>query len=291
MLSVPSPRSGVLTCRGRPLSYGHRTLIMGIINVTPDSFSGDGVGGDLDCALDLARQMVQEGADLLDIGGESTRPTAKPITADEEIIRTVPIIRAIVDSVSVPVSIDTRRSIVAEAALQAGAHMVNDVGGLQRDSRMAGVVAAFGASVIVMHSPGPAWEVPWPATYGDIIADVLAFLERSVKIGVMSGIPRDQIAIDPGFGFGKSVEDNLNLIRRLSDFREIGQPVLLGTSRKSTLGRILNSEVTDRLEGSLATLPLAIAQGVDIVRVHDVGPSVRVVRVADAVVRASGGRW
>jgi dihydropteroate synthase len=264
---------------------------MGIINVTPDSFAGDGVGGDLDRALDLARQMVQEGADLLDIGGESTRPTAKPITADEEIIRTEPIIRAIVDSVSVPVSIDTRRSVVAEAALQAGAHLVNDVGGLQRDSRMAGVVAAFGASVIAMHSPGPAWEVPWPATYGDIIADVLAFLERSVKIGVMAGIPRDQIAIDPGFGFGKSVEDNLKLIRRLSDFRAIGQPVLLGTSRKSTLGRILNAEVTDRLEGSLATLPLAIAQGVDIVRVHDVGQSVRVVRVADAVVRASGGQW
>src|SRR5579859_1713409 len=285
MLTVPFPRSGVLTFRDLSLPYGRRTLIMGIINVTPDSFSGDGLGRSVDRAVGLARRMVDEGADLLDVGGESTRPGAQPIPEVEEIHRVVPAIRAIVAAVRVPVAVDTRKAAVARAALEAGAHLVNDVDGLQRDPEMAPVIASFGAAAIVMHSPGPAWQVPWPATYGDIVAEVRSFLDASIQLGIRAGILCERIIVDPGFGFGKSVADNLTILRRLGNFRSLGQPIMIGTSRKSTIGRLLNADVADRLEGSLATLPLAIAEGVDIVRVHDVLASARVVRVADAIVR------
>jgi dihydropteroate synthase len=234
--------------------------------------------------------MVADGADLVDVGGESTRPTAQSVSPEEEIRRVVPTIRSIVAAVDVPVSVDTRRSTVAEAALEAGAHMVNDVDGLQRDERMASVIASFGAAAIAMHSPGPSWEVPWPATYADVVADVLFFLQASIDIGIRAGIPRDRIVVDPGFGFGKRAADNLTLLRRLGDFRSLQQPVLIGTSRKSTIGQILNADASDRLEGSLATVPLAVAEGVDIVRVHDVRASARVARVADAVIRVASTR-
>lgn len=285
MLTVPFPRSGILTCRDRSLSFGHRTLIMGIINLTPDSFSGDGLDGSVERAVALARSMVDEGADLLDVGGESTRPNAQRISPEEEIRRVVPAIRAIVAEVAVPISVDTRRAVVAEAALSGGAHLVNDVDGLQRDSRMAPVVASFGAAVIVMHSPGPSWEVPWPSTFGDVISEISAFLDASIQLGLGAGIPLDRIVVDPGFGFGKNFVDNLTILRRLGEFRSLGRPVMIGTSRKSTIGRILSADAADRLEGSLATVSLAVAEGVDLVRVHDVRASVRVARVADAIVR------
>jgi dihydropteroate synthase len=202
-----------------------------------------------------------------------------------EIDRVVPVIAGLVRTGSVPVSIDTRKPRVAEAALQAGAHIVNDVTGLQRDPAMADVVASFGAAVVVMHSPGESWEITWPATYANVVDDVRKFLEYSVSLALRAGIGPDQIVVDPGFGFGKGVADNLTILRRLGEFRSLGRPVLIGTSRKSTIGRILGLPVEERLEGSLATLPLAIAQGVDIVRVHDVRASVRTVRMADAIVR------
>jgi dihydropteroate synthase len=275
----------VLRCRGRELEYGDQTLVMGIVNVTPDSFSGDGIGQQVGVAVDLARQMVAQGADVLDVGGESTRPGARPVDAAEEIDRVVPAIAAIVAAVPVPVSVDTRKAVVAEAALRAGAHLVNDVAGLQRDVGMAEVVASFGAAVVAMHSPGEPWEVTWPTRYDDVVVDVRRYLARSIERAMAAGIPRDQIVVDPGFGFGKDLGDNLTLLRRLAEFRELGCPVLLGTSRKSAIGRVLGLPVEDRLEGSLATIPLAIAQGVDLVRVHDVAASVRVARMADAVVR------
>ena len=281
----PFPRSGFLHCRGRDLAYGHRTLVMGIINVTPDSFSGDGIGGSVDLAVERALNMVAEGADLIDVGGESTRPQAQPVSDVEERARVVPVVQAIARAVSVPISVDTRKPAVAEAALEAGAHLINDVAGLQRDPEMASVVAAFGAAVVVMHSPGEPWDVPWPARYADVVDDVRAYLDRSIQIALRAGVPFEQIIVDPGFGFGKSVDDNLTILRRLGELRSLGAPVLIGTSRKSTIGKILDAPVDERLEGSLATLPLAIAQGVDIVRVHDVRASARVVRVADAVVR------
>jgi dihydropteroate synthase len=258
---------------------------MGIVNATPDSFSGDGLAGRTDLAVALGRRMVDEGADLLDVGGESTRPGATSVEASEEIDRVAPIIAALATKVAVPISVDTRRSRVAEAALRVGAHVVNDVAGLQRDPAMADVTAAFGAAVVAMHSPGEPWEIPWPARYADVVDDVKRFLDTSRNIAIKAGIGVDQIVLDPGFGFGKGLEDNLAILRRLGEFRALGHPLLIGTSRKSTIGRILGLPVDDRLEGSLATIPLAIAQGVDIVRVHDVRPSVRVARVADAIVR------
>lgn len=260
---------------------------MGVINLTPDSFSGDGLDGSVARAVELARNMVVDGADLLDVGGESTRPNAQRVSIEEEIRRVVPAIRAIVEEVGVPVSVDTRRAVVAEAALSAGAHLVNDVDGLQRDAHMAPVIASFGATVIAMHSPGPSWEVPWPATFGDIISEISAFLNASIQLAADAGIPRNRLVVDPGFGFGKNLEHNLTILRRLGEFRALGQPVMLGASRKSTIGRILSAEVEDRVEGSLAALSLAIAEGVDIVRVHDVRASVKAARVADAIVRTT----
>jgi dihydropteroate synthase len=286
VLTVPLPRTGTLICRDRSLSFGRRTLVMGIINLTPDSFSGDGLAGSVERAVDLARAMVADGADLLDIGGESTRPDATRISVEEEIRRVVSPIQEIARAVDVPLSIDTRRAAVAEAALTAGAHLVNDVDGLQRDPRMAPTIAAFGAAAIAMHSPGPSWEVPWPATFGDVVAEISSFLNASIQLAVGVGIPMDRIVIDPGFGFGKNLDDNLTILRRLGEFRELGQPVLIGTSRKSTIGRILGADRDNRLEGSLATVALAVAAGVDIVRVHDVRASARAARVADAIVRA-----
>jgi dihydropteroate synthase len=258
---------------------------MGIINVTPDSFSGDGLAGQVELAVERAKEMVAAGADLLDVGGESTRPGARPVELADECARVVPVVEALSHVVSVPISVDTRKAAVAEAALAVGAHLVNDVTGLQRAPELARIAAAYQAPVIVMHSPGEAWEVSWPVYYQDVVEDVKAYLRRSIEIAVMAGVPRDQIVVDPGFGFGKSAQDNLILLRRLADFRGLEAPLLLGTSRKSTIGKVLDLPVDQRLEGSLATLPLAIAAGVDIVRVHDVQASVRAVRMADAVVR------
>ena len=289
MLQVPSPRNGALRCRGRDLAYGSRTLVMGIVNVTPDSFSGDGLGNQVELAVAQARRMVDEGADLIDVGGESTRPTARPVEAAEEIDRVVPVVAALQGALPVPISVDTRKAAVAEAALVAGAHLVNDVAGLQRDPDMAAVCARHGAPVVVMHSPGESWEVAWPAHYDDVVSDVCRYLERSIAIAMRAGVAEDKIVVDPGFGFGKSNADNLMLLRHLGEFRRLGRPVLLGTSRKRTIGQILGGlPVGERLEGGLATLALAVAQGVDIVRVHDVRASVRVVRMADAVVRGVG---
>lgn len=258
---------------------------MGILNVTPDSFSGDGLIGDVETVLARARRLVAEGADVLDVGGESTRPGARAVPEEEEIARVVPNIAAIARELDVTISVDTRKPAVAVAALAAGAELVNDVTGLRRNPGMADVVATHGAAIVLMHSPGESWEVRWPVHYEDVVTQVRDDLAASVEIARRAGVGADQIVLDPGFGFGKSPDDNLTLLRRLGEFRALGYPIMLGTSRKSTLGKILGLPVEDRLEASLATLPLAVAQGVDLVRVHDVLPSVRVVRVADAVVR------
>ncbi|HEX5418149.1 MAG TPA: dihydropteroate synthase [Chloroflexota bacterium] len=288
MLQVPYPRSGVLRCRGRDLAFGSRTLVMGIVNVTPDSFSGDGLGNQVEAAVARARLMVDEGADLIDVGGESTRPGARPVPAAEELDRVLPVVSALRQLLSVPISVDTRKATVADAALAAGAHLINDVAGLQQDPEMAAVCARHGAPVIVMHSPGASWEVAWPARYESVVDDVYRYLERSIAIAVRAGVAEDQIVVDPGFGFGKSNADNLTLLRDLGALRRLGRPVLLGTSRKRTIGALLGGlPVEERLEGSLATIALAVAQGVDIVRTHDARASARAARVADAVVRGT----
>lgn len=272
----------------RDFSWGAQTYVMGICNVTPDSFSGDGlvIGGDAAAAVaravEQARTMAVEGADLIDIGGESTRPGHVPVSAVEEIARVVPAITAIrAADPYLPISIDTTKPEVAEAAIAAGAHLLNDVWGVRDDGAMARVAAAHRLPIVLMHNRAE-------ARYDDVVAEVIADLRAAVERAVRAGVDRSSIIVDPGIGFGKTVDHNVTVLRRLADLRVLGLPILLGTSRKSTLGRILGLPVEERLEATLATTALGAAAGVDVVRVHDVRPNVRAARVADAIVR---GHW
>jgi dihydropteroate synthase len=279
----------------RTFQWGERTYVMGIINVTPDSFSGDGVlaarevggtaadGADpVERAIETARRMVAEGADILDIGGESTRPGHQPVDADEERRRVVPVVAALRQALpELPISIDTTKPTVAEAALDAGANLVNDVWGVGTEDALPRLAAARNVPLVVMHNRAE-------PRYGDLIAEVVADLRAALDRAVGLGINRNDLIVDPGFGFGKTPEHNLQLVRELAELRVLGRPILLGTSRKSTLGRVLGVDPDQRLEATLATTALAIAGGVDVVRVHDVGPNVRAARVGDAIMR---GHW
>jgi dihydropteroate synthase len=263
------------------LRVGTRTLVMGVVNATPDSFSGDGVGGDPEAAVRIALEMVAAGADIIDVGGESTRPNAQPLDAGGELARVLPVITAVAARVPVPVSIDTRHATVAAAAIEAGAAMVNDIWGLRGDPGMASVVAAAGVAVVAMHNQRG-------TAYGDLMAGVRAALEQSLSVARSAGIDPDRVILDPGFGFGKTPAQNLELIRRLTELIGLGRPLLVGASRKSTIGMVLDgAPPSRRLEGSLALAVLAAAAGADIVRVHDVAETVRALRVADAVTRGT----
>ena len=262
----------------RDFTWGARTYVMGIVNVTPDSFSGDGVT-DLETAVSQARQMEQDGADLIDIGGESTRPetwSGAGLGAEEELARVIPVVERVAAAVAVPVSIDTYKAVVAERALAAGATLVNDVWGLRRDPQMAATVSRAGAPVVLMHNkPG--------GGYRDLIGEIATGLLESVELGRAAGIPEDRIILDPGVGFGKTREENLEIIRRLPELRRLGFPLLIGPSRKSFIGKTLDLPAGERLEGTAAAVALSIAGGADIVRVHDVKAMVRVARMADAI--------
>ena len=260
---------------------GRRTLVMGILNVTPDSFSDGGRFQDLDAAREQAARLVAEGAALLDIGGESTRPGHVPVPADEEQARVLPAIRALAPTLPVPISIDTYKASTADVALKAGARIVNDVWGLQRDPEIARVAAHHGAPVVVMHNR----ETIDPSL--DIMDEMRAFFERSLTIARQAGISERDIVLDPGVGFGKSWEQHLEALRRLPELRALGFPLLVGVSRKSVLGRIHNAATApaDRLFGSIAAHVAAAALGADIVRVHDVRPHVEACQVVDAITR------
>lgn len=270
------------------LDWGQRTHVMGIINATPDSFSGDGMlSAGLDTPqmlahiLERARNFVDEGATLIDIGGESTRPHFTPLEPEEELNRVIPVIQHLVAHLppEIIISIDTYKVEVARQALDSGASMVNDIWGLQRDPSMANLVAERDVPVVIMANMRGYIKQ-------EIVSDVIRFLARSIDLALAAGVNRNRIIIDPGFGFGTTPEENLTLLRRLSELRSLGCPLLLGTSRKSTLGLVSgNLPPQERLEGTAATIALGIAQGVDIVRVHDVREMMRVVRVSDAVVR------
>ncbi|MCA1668640.1 MAG: dihydropteroate synthase [Thermomicrobia bacterium] len=265
---------------------------MAILNATPDSFSGDGVT-DLPAAIARAEQFVRDGADLIDVGGESTRPGAAFVPEEEERARVLPVIRALATRLAVPLSVDTSRASVAAAALAAGATMVNDVWALHRDPALAGVVAQSGAALVLMHNRAATATVDAlgghydDVQYTDVVADVIAWLRESIAVAIAAGIPRSQLIADPGIGFGKTVAQNLTLMRRLPDLRALGVPLLAGTSRKSFIGLTLSLPVEDRLEGTAATVALAIAGGAEIVRVHDVRAMARVARMTDAIVRSS----
>jgi dihydropteroate synthase len=267
----------------RTFAWGTRTFVVGILNVTPDSFSGDGLlaaGGDpVAASLALARRMVDEGADLLDVGGESSRPGHANVDAAAEAARVVPVIRALREALpGVPLSIDTTKPSVAAAAVEAGANLINDVWGVAEDDGLARVAAERGVPLVVMHNRA---EPRYTALMAEIVADLQRALERAVR----AGVPWERLIVDPGFGFGKAPPQNLALLRGLGALRTLGRPVLLGTSRKSTLGKVLDLPADERLEATLATTALAVAAGVDIVRVHDVQANVRVARFTDAVTR------
>lgn len=268
-----------LKCGRYELPLGKRTYIMGILNVTPDSFSDGGKFLDLDKAVEHAKRMVAEGADIIDVGGESTRPGSQEISAEEELRRIMPVLERLVKELDVPISIDTYKAEVAEEALRLGVHMVNDVWGMQRDPKMAGVVARYGVPVVVMHNQkGTEYQ-------GDIMEEICQYFRKSIQLGVAAGIEREKIILDPGIGFGKTPEQNMLVMARLGELNDLGHPILLGTSRKSMIGKILDLPTGERLEGTLATTVLGIIQGVDIVRVHDVKENVRVAKVTDAIVR------
>ena len=256
---------------------GRRTLVMGILNVTPDSFSDGGRHDGVEAACAHARAMVADGADIIDIGGESTRPGATEVGPQEEISRILPVLSALADGLSVPVSVDTYKAVTAKAALQAGAAIVNDVWGLQRDPEIASVAASFGAPVVVMHNR----EEKDPAL--DILDDMYRFFEHSLQIARKAGIPDAHIVLDPGIGFGKTPEQNLDALRRIGELKVFGFPVLIGVSRKSFIGLATGRPAQERLAGTLAAGMIAVAQGADIVRVHDVREHADACKVADVI--------
>lgn len=259
--------------------YGKKTYIMGILNVTPDSFSDGGNYTELEKALNHAREMIEQGADIIDLGGESTRPGHKKVEADEELKRVIPIVKSLKKDLNVKVSIDTYKSEVAEESLKLGADMINDVWGLRKDRNMASTIAKYDAYVCIMHNQdGTLYDK-------DIIESIKEFLMESVKIAKDAGIDEKKIILDPGIGFGKTFEQNLEVMARLEELKELGYPLLLGTSRKSMIGNILNVEPKYRVEGTIATTVLGIKSGVDIVRVHDVLENLRAIKVSDAICR------
>ncbi len=263
---------------GDALVWGRRTYVMGIVNLTPDSFSGDGLNGDVAAAVALARRMEAEGADFIDVGAESTRPGGAPVTAEEEARRLLPALEAICEAVSIPVSVDTYKAEVARQAIAAGATIVNDVWGALADPDMAWLIADADVPAILMHNQRR-------AEYDDLVPEVIAGLRRIADHAQAAGVSERNIILDPGIGFGKTADHNLELLRRLPELQSLGYPLLLGTSRKSTIGRVLGLPEHDRLEGTAAAVAMSIAGGADIVRVHDVKEMVRVARMTDAIVR------
>ena len=256
---------------------------MGIINLSPDSFAGDGLGS-VEPAVDRAKRMAVEGADIIDIGGESTRPSSTPISVDEELSRVIPVLERLTREISVPLSIDTYKLEVAREALDAGVNMINDIWGLKKEPKLAELLAQREAPIILMSNQrdiSPDHDVTFP----DIMSVLISDLRRAIEQALISGVSRENIIIDPGIGFGKTQEQNLEIIRRLEELEVLSRPVLIGTSRKSVIGRVLGLPSDQRLEGTAATVAIGIAKGADIVRVHDVKEAARVCKMSDAIIR------
>lgn len=267
-----------LTLGNYSFFLGQRTLIMGILNVTPDSFSDGGKFNELDAAIRRAIKMVEDGADIIDVGGESTRPGFRPVSQEEELSRVLPVIKQLKREINVPISIDSYKAQVAREALEAGADLVNDIWGLKADKEMASVVSAFNLPICIMHNRKK-------AEYHDLITDIINDLRESISLAYQAGISSEQIIIDPGIGFAKNLEENLEVMNHLEEFKSLGFPLLMGTSRKSMVGKALNLPPDDRLEGTAATVAVSIIKGADIIRVHDVKEMKRVAEMTDAMVR------
>ena len=274
---------GITNIGGTEFLWGSRTYIMGVINVTSDSFSGDGIGTDVGVATTLGLKFQKMGADIIDVGGESTRPSSIytgviPTSLQEELDRVIPTIKALSSVLEIPISIDTYKAEVAHQAIKAGASMVNDVWAFEGDPEMSHVVSEADVPVVLMHNQEG-------TDYDDLVPGVIKSLQQSIEKAQKAGVGGNKIIVDPGIGFGKNVGQNLEILRRLDEFTVLGKPLLLGTSRKSTIGYVLNLEIDQRVEGTAATVALSIAGGADIVRVHDVKEMVRVAKMSDAIVR------
>jgi dihydropteroate synthase len=265
---------------------GEKPLIMGILNIAPDSFSDGGKYYDPDAAIEHALAMAQEGADIIDIGGESSRPGANDISVEDEITRVLPVIKEVCRRIEKPVSIDTVNSEVAELAIAAGASIINDISALRVDEKIGQIAAKYGAYLILMHMRGTPRDMQDNTDYDDIMGEVSRFLADSSKRALGMGVPRDKIIIDPGIGFGKSAEGNFTILRNLHRFQELGFPLMIGVSRKSFIGKTLDLDVDERLEGSLAAACYAVLNGADIVRVHDVAATVRALTVVEKITGA-----
>ena len=288
------PKPYTLSWNNRTLVLGERTLVMGILNVTPDSFSDGGKFQTFAAAVAHARQMIAAGADLIDVGGESTRPFSDPVPAEVEIERTVPIIEQLVRETDIPLSIDTTKAIVAKAALAAGAAIINDISALRGDPDMAALAATAGVPVILMHMQGTPKTMQQAPTYGNVTEEVMAFLDKAAGEAEKQGVPASKILVDPGIGFGKTAAHNLTLIKNLSRFQSLGRPLVIGTSRKAFIRRILSDHFAEEIHpempvvetGTLATVAATILGGAHIVRVHDVAGAVVAARITDAVKNA-----
>src|SRR4030043_1960603 len=266
------------------LDFSIKTHIMGILNVTPDSFSEGGLYFDKSAAIKRAIQMVEEGADIIDIGGESTRPGSGPVSIEEELRRTIPVIEALEKEVKVPMSIDTYKSEIAKRALDAGASMVNDISGLRFDPAMPDVVSGYRVPVVIMHIKGRPKDMQQNPVYEALMPEIMDYLREGIRIAMSAGISEDKIIIDPGIGFGKTFDHNFEVINKLHEFTLLEKPILIGPSRKAFIGRILgDASVTDRLEGNAAAVAISIMNGANIIRVHDVKEMAKVAKVADAI--------
>jgi len=274
--------------------FSERTYIMGILNVTPDSFSNGGLFFDKEKAIEHALRMEEEGADIIDVGGESTRPGSEPVSIDEELRRILPVIEALTKRLKVPISIDTYKAEVAKRALDAGASIVNDISGLRFDPKMPEVIARYSVPVVIMHIKGTPRDMQINPTYTALIPEIMDYLKEGIEIAKKTGVSEDKIIIDPGIGFGKTVEHNLEILRRLSEFTSLEKPILIGPSRKSFIGKILGDlpshfckvqgvPTTERLEGTASAVAIGILNGANIIRVHDVRVMCRVTKIADAI--------
>ena len=271
---------------GFRLDFSERTYVMGILNVTPDSFSDGGRFFNRKAAVRRALEMERDGADIIDIGGESTRPGSRDVDAAEEAGRIITVIEAVAGRINIPVSVDTRKSKVAELAIRSGARIINDVSGLKNDGKMASVAAKYNAALIVMHMKGSPRDMQESPAYRDVVNDIIKSLEGSLAIARRAGVSEDKIIIDPGIGFGKTVGHNLEILNRLGEFKSLGRPICVGTSRKSFIGKVLDAPDTDqRLTGTLVSSAIAIMHGANLIRVHDVKETCEAVRMADSILR------
>jgi dihydropteroate synthase len=272
-----------IRCHKKILKLGKETLLMGILNVTPDSFSDGGLFFNKEKAVAHGLKLVEEGAHLIDVGGESTRPGSKPLPLEEELRRVIPVIESLKREVNIPISIDTYKSTVAKRALEAGAEIINDISGLHFDPDLAHVAAREDVPIVLMHIRGTPETMQRDVHYNSLFSEIIQYLRKSIQTAESAGLDPEQIIIDPGIGFGKTMEDNLLIIKNLQEFKILGKPILLGTSRKNFIGKVLNAEVNERLEGTLSSIAIGVLNGAHIIRCHDVFQAKRAIAVADAI--------